>query len=66
MYILCQELSCKHKNFGRVAIKLEQLDALLESLKTYWSYDNNKNVFYRNQTFLSPPTRDKHPAEYEL
>ncbi len=30
----------KHKNFGRLrAINLEQLDKLLESLKTYWNYD---------------------------
>ena len=38
-------MAYKHNNYGRVgAIKLEQLDKLLQSLKTYWNYDISINA----------------------
>jgi hypothetical protein len=49
--------------YGRLgAIKLEQLDALLLSLKTYWDYSNNKALLAELRTL------DKQPAleDYEL
>jgi hypothetical protein len=54
-------------NLGRVgAIKLEQLETLLLSLKNNWSYGNSKDWSkYAETTSLLQPI-EEHSAVYEL
>ena len=52
---------------GRVgAINLEQLDVLLNSLKTYWDYSNQKSFLAEIKASPTPATRAENELAYEL
>ena len=54
MYILCQELAYKHKNYGQVGtINLDRLDAILETLKTHWKCSNDIGLVRLSMTLTS-------------
>lgn len=44
----------KHKNFGQVGtIKLEQLDRMILSLKTYWNCDSRVSASTTHESLTS-------------
>jgi hypothetical protein len=52
---------------GRVgAINLEQLDLLLESLKTYWDYTNNSALFTELRAADGRSVQEDYQLAYEL
>lgn len=54
-------------SLGRVgAINLEQLDVLLNSLKTYWDYSNKKSFFDEIKVPITNATRVENELAYEL
>ncbi len=53
--------------FGQAeAINLEQLDVLLESLKTYWDYSNNKALLADIDANKHQPEKHDYQLVYEL
>ena len=54
-------------SLGRVgAINLEQLDVLLNSLKTYWDYTNQKSFLDEIKAPITNVTRIENELAYEL
>jgi hypothetical protein len=49
-----------------LAINLEQVDALLLSLKTYWDYSNNKALLSAPVSREKSSTEHEHEVAYEL
>lgn len=53
--------------YGRVgAINLEQLDVLLNSLKTYWDYTNQKSFLAEIKASPTTAIRAENELAYEL
>ncbi len=53
--------------YGRVgAIKLERLDVLLNSLKTYWDYSNQKSLLAEIKTSPTLVSKAGNVLAYEL
>ena len=48
------------------AINLEQLDLLLESLKSYWDYSSQKNFLDEVKSSPTTPIRAENQLAYEL
>lgn len=51
---------------GLGAINLEQLDVLLESLKSYWDYTNQKSFLAEIKSSVTIDTRTENVPAYEL
>jgi hypothetical protein len=68
-YYLSKEKSLSEYKltFGRVgAINLEQLDLLLNSLKTYWDYTNQKSFLEEIKAPVTSVIEGKNVLGYEL